>query len=73
MVLGRADVLVPPTELELALDMALPGRLTLAAVKRRLEVGAVVLFGADAVPFAAETVRAEEAVVGLAAVALDEA
>ena len=50
----RADELGPPTEVELALDMALPGRLMLPAVEAAVRVADAVgalLVGA-AVPFA---------------------
>lgn len=55
-----------PVEVELALDIALPGRLTLLAAARRVEVGAAVRFGAASVPLAVVVARAVDVVVGLA-------
>lgn len=67
MALPRAEALAgPPTEAELALDMALPGRLTLAVVVVRVGADALVaLLATMADPL--EALRTAAVVVGLAA------
>lgn len=73
MLFAREDVLAPPTEVELALDMALPGRLTLPAVVPREAADVGSLFVCKPVLLAVLAARLVAAEAGLTEVVRDDA